>query len=66
MDTDLLNDVIGALRAEKGNWRTIAEELSPRVSYSFIAQLGRGKYKSAPSYERLRLIADHLHVRESV
>lgn len=62
MDSDLTHTVIGALRAQKGNWKAIAEALAPDVSYSFISQLGRGKYKSAPSYRRLKLLADHLNI----
>lgn len=59
MDESLLTEVISGLAARKGEWKRIADEL-PDVSYSWISQLGRGKYKSAPSYHRLRTVAEYL------
>ncbi len=58
MAQDLLADVQRELMARKGEWRQIAAAV-PGVSYSFIAQLGRGKYKSEPSYKRLVLLRDY-------
>lgn len=60
MTQDLLQQVTDALQAKKGRWKQIASELSPDVSYSFISQVGRGKYKSAPSYKKLKAIFEHL------
>jgi len=59
MEDDLLREVQDGLKARKGEWRKIAAEV-PEVSYSWIAQVGRGKYASAASYERLRAVAEYL------
>lgn len=57
---DLLETVRKALEARKGEWPQIAAALSPDVSYSFISKLGRGQYKSEPSYKTLKLLHDYL------
>ena len=57
---DLYQEVTKALQAKKGRWKQIASELAPDVSYSFISQVGRGKYASAPSYKKLKLVFEHL------
>lgn len=57
---DLAKTVVEGLRARKGRWKQIASDLAPVVSYSFISQLGRGTYKSSPSYRKLKAIADYL------
>lgn len=59
MSQDLLQQVTAALQAKKGRWKQLAAEI-PEVSYSFISQVGRGKYKSAPSYKKLKAIIEHL------
>lgn len=59
MKNDLLEEVTAKIQANKGKWRQIAADL-PGVSYSWISQVGRGEYKSAPSYARLRKVADYL------
>lgn len=62
---DLKQQVIEALRARKGDWKDIAEALAPDISYSMISALGRGKYGSEPSYRKLKLMADHLGLRQA-
>lgn len=59
MDDGLVTEVVAGLAARKGEWKQIADAV-PGVSYSWIAQLGRGKYKSAPSYKRLLAVAEYL------
>jgi hypothetical protein len=59
MENDLLQSVVDGLKARKGEWRTIAEEVEG-VSYSMIAQLGRGKYPSSPTVGKLEKIATWL------
>lgn len=59
MDDGLLTEVVAGLAARKGDWRRIASEI-PGVSYSWLSQLGRGKYKSAPTYRRLSAVAEYL------
>lgn len=60
MENDLLETVVAGLAQRKGDWKRISSELSPLVSYSLIAALGRGKYDSDPSYKKLKLIAAYL------
>lgn len=60
MAEDLLTIVTRELQARKGTWPQIAEDLKPDVSYSFISQLGRGQYTSAPSYKRLKRLHEYL------
>jgi hypothetical protein len=55
-ETNLLHVVIAGLGARKGEWKRIADELDG-VSYSMIAQLGRGKYKSSPTVGKLEKLA---------
>ena len=59
MDDGLISEVVAGLASRKGDWKRITREI-PGVSYSWISQLGRGKYKSAPSYKRLLLVAEYL------
>ena len=59
MENDLLREVQDSIKARKGEWKRIAADV-PEVSYSWIAQMGRGKYHSAPSHERLMAIATYL------
>lgn len=59
MDSNLLEQVKSELKARKGQWKMIAADV-PGVSYSWISQVGRGNYKSAPSYERLLAISSYL------
>jgi len=60
MDDPLFVEVQSGLAAQKGNWREIAADLEGVVSYGWIAAVGRGEYKSAPTYRRLRAVADYL------
>ena len=62
MSKDLMTEVQQALEARKGDWKQIAAEV-PEVSYSWISQIGRGKYSSAPSYKKLRAVAQHLKLK---
>lgn len=55
MEDDLLRTVRLELKARKGCWPSIAKAL-PGISYSWLSQVGRGAYKSAPSYKRLRMV----------
>ena len=63
MDEGLITEVVAGLAARKGAWKRIANDL-PGISYSWIAQLGRGKYKSEPSYKRLRAVAEYLRAEK--
>lgn len=57
--SDLKQDVVSALKGRRmSEWEAIAKEA--KVSFSMIAQLGRGHYKSSPSYIRLHCIAETL------
>lgn len=56
---DLLKEVREGINARKGDWKQIARDV-PGVSYSWISQVGRGAYKSEPSYTRLKAVADYL------
>ena len=60
MSDPLTKEVQEGLAAQKGNWRDIAADLEGVVSYGWIAAMGRGEYKSAPAYKRLRAVADYL------
>lgn len=60
MENDLLNDVRAKLNARKGEWVQIAKAI-PGVSYSWIAQVGRGTYSSEPTYSRLKAVAEYLN-----
>lgn len=62
MKDDLLRDVQVGLQKSKGEWRDIAEAV-PGVSYSWISKVARCKYNSAPSYERLKAVAEYLKSR---
>jgi hypothetical protein len=59
MDDILLQEVQIGIRSRKGEWKRMAAQI-PGVSYSWIAQVGRGKYNSAPSYQRLQAVAAYL------
>lgn len=59
MENDLLHEVQQSLNARKGEWTQIAQNV-PGVSYSWISQVGRGKYGSEPTYSRLRAVAEYL------
>ena len=59
MENDLLQEVQQSLNARKKDWPKIAEEV-PGVSYSWISQVGRGKYNSEPTYSRLKAVAEYL------
>ena len=57
MDPDeLFTEVQTALSSRKGDWKRIAEEV-PDVSLSWVEQVGRGHYHSAPTYKRLAAVA---------
>ena len=56
---DLLIEVQTGLAKRKGQWRQIADEVEG-VSFSWIAQVGRGKYESSPTYDRLQAVASWL------
>jgi hypothetical protein len=56
VENELLDEVVAGLAARKGQWKQIATEVDG-VSYSWIAQVGRGKYTSAPAYSRLQAVA---------
>ena len=60
-EKDLLDEVQEALNARKGEWRQIAKAVQG-VSYSWVSQVGRGKYGSAPTYSRLKAVADYLEM----
>lgn len=68
MESSLLSEVTDGLKARKGEWTRIADDLKPAVSYSMIAQLGRGKYESSPTIGKLECIASWLreHPQEHV
>lgn len=56
---DLLTEVKQELRGRTPDeWETIAKDA--KVSPSMIAQLGRGHYKSCPTYRNLTRIAESL------
>ncbi len=59
MAENLYDTVRGELAARKGAWKRIAADLAPSLSYSLISKIGRGEYKSSPSYNRLKLLADY-------
>ena len=59
MENDLLQEVQQSLNTRKGEWAQIAQSV-PGVSYSWISQVGRGKYGSEPTYSRLRAVAEYL------
>ena len=59
MENELLREVEEGLSARKGQWKQIAAEV-PEVSYSWISQVGRGKYSSEPAYSRLVAVAGWL------
>lgn len=59
MDENLFEQVKVGIQSRKGQWKQIAAAV-PGVSYSWIAQIGRGQYKSAPSYERLIAVSQYL------
>lgn len=59
MADELIKEVTTRLRERKGEWRQIADAL-PGISYSWLSQVGRGKYKSASSYKRLKRVLDYL------
>lgn len=63
MSNDLKHEVQAGLKKHKGKWRQIASEIEG-VSYSWIAQVGRGKYESAPTYTRLQAVAQWLRSHE--
>lgn len=62
MSADLLSEVILKLQSRKGDWKKIAADAG--VSYSWLSQLGRGKYRSAPAYVRLQRIASCLNQQQ--
>lgn len=62
---DLLQEVTAGIRARRGQWKQIAAAV-PGVSYSWIAQIGRGKYSSAPTYERLQSVASYLQTLNEI
>lgn len=57
---DLLTEVREGLKARRGDWKRIAADLAPDVSYSWIAKVGSGEYGSEPSYRRLQLVRTYL------
>lgn len=57
---DLLKEVREGLRARRGDWKRIAADLAPDVSYSWISKVGAGDYDSEPSYRRLQLVRAYL------
>lgn len=59
MKNDLLQEVQQSLNARKGEWKKIAKDV-PGVSYSWISQVGRGKYGSEPTYSRLKAVDEYL------
>jgi hypothetical protein len=58
---DLKAHVVEELQRRRGQWKRIAEALAPEVSYSFISQMGRGKYRSDPTHRRLQRIVDYFN-----
>ena len=56
---DLFDEVRRGLEARRSQWEAIAEAV-PCVSLSWIEQVGRGHYKSKPTYDRLNAVAKHL------
>lgn len=59
MENDLFQQVQKALAARRGEWKQIAAAI-PEVSYSWIAQVGRGKYASKPLYDKLIAVDRYL------
>lgn len=57
---DLLREVREGLQARKGEWKKIADDLSPDVSYSWISKVGAGDYDSDPSHRRLSIVRTYL------
>lgn len=57
---DLLREVQEGLKARRGDWKRIASDLSPDVSYSWISKVGAGDYDSEPSYRRLQIVRTYL------
>jgi hypothetical protein len=57
---DLFAEVAEALRRRRGEWRKIADDLRPAVSYSWITKVGADDYASEPSYRRLLIVRDYL------
>jgi hypothetical protein len=55
---DLQTLVVAELQRRKGEWVSIAEAV-PGISYSFVSKLGRGCYPAAPTYKRLKALADY-------
>jgi hypothetical protein len=60
MQDGLFEQVQTALETRKGEWRRIADELAPDVSFSMIDKIGRGKYDSSPTVGKLEKIATWL------
>jgi predicted transcriptional regulator len=56
VENELLDEVVAGLASRKGQWKQIAADVDG-VSYSWIAQVGRGKYTSDPAYSRLQAVA---------
>ena len=57
---DLLREVREGLQARRGDWKRIAADLAPDVSYSWISKVGAGDYGSEPSYRRLSIVRTYL------
>jgi len=57
---DLFAEVAAALRSRRGEWRKIADDLRPAVSYSWITKVGADDYASEPSYRRLLIVRNYL------
>ena len=68
MTEDLHEYVQSRLRGpgKRALWRQMASALDGLVSYSLISKIGTGEYKSSPSYNRLRAMADYLRETEAV
>jgi len=65
MSQDLLSQIRASLEKRKGEWKSIAAAI-PGVSYSWLSQVGRGTYRSAPTYARLKTVSDFLNRRSKV
>jgi hypothetical protein len=57
--TDLVKELQSELQSRRGEWKLIAENV-PGASYSWISKVGRGKYTSSPSYERIVAVLSFL------
>jgi hypothetical protein len=57
---DLLSEVREGLKARRGDWKRIAADLAPDVSYSWISKVGADDYDSEPSYRRLQIVRTYL------